>query len=105
MTKQEQTKKSEESKNRAIALAREYDFVLAVDECYAEIYTRDPPVGGLEAALAMDTTGGKDPFRNLAHLGRVEAFLQFRENGIAGALRGDAERPKSRRLHCAEQLG
>lgn len=39
--------------------------MLAVDECYAEIYNGAPPVGGLEAALAMDTTGGHDPFRNL----------------------------------------
>jgi N-succinyldiaminopimelate aminotransferase len=40
--------------------------VLAVDECYAEIYTGEPPPGALEAALAMDTTGGTDPFKNLA---------------------------------------
>ena len=30
---------------QAITLAREYDFVLAVDECYAEIYDRTPPSG------------------------------------------------------------
>lgn len=35
---------------RAIALARKHDFVLAVDECYAEIYGDAPPTGGLEAA-------------------------------------------------------
>lgn len=33
----------------AIELARRYDFVLAVDECYSEIYTADPPPGGLSA--------------------------------------------------------
>ena len=38
---------------RAIALARWYDFVLAVDECYAEIYDREPPPGALEACAAM----------------------------------------------------
>ncbi|WP_323797813.1 aminotransferase class I/II-fold pyridoxal phosphate-dependent enzyme [Nisaea sp.] len=38
---------------RAIELAREYDFMLAVDECYAEIYRGDPPVGGLQAAAAL----------------------------------------------------
>ena len=32
-----------------IELARRYDFVLAVDECYSEIYTADPPPGGLSA--------------------------------------------------------
>jgi aspartate/methionine/tyrosine aminotransferase len=48
-----------------IALCRRHDTVLALDECYAEIYNDAPPVGGLEAALAMDETGGEDPFRNL----------------------------------------
>jgi succinyldiaminopimelate transaminase len=38
---------------RAVVLAREYDFVLAVDECYAEIYDRAPPAGGLEACAAL----------------------------------------------------
>jgi len=38
---------------QAIGLAREYDFVLAVDECYAEIYDRAPPSGALEACAAL----------------------------------------------------
>jgi aspartate/methionine/tyrosine aminotransferase len=50
---------------KLIGLCRRHDAVLALDECYAEIYTREPPPGGLEAALAMDETGGKDPFRNV----------------------------------------
>jgi succinyldiaminopimelate transaminase len=37
----------------AIRLAREYDFVLAVDECYAEIWDRAPPPGALEACAAL----------------------------------------------------
>ncbi len=45
---------------RAIALAREHDFVLALDECYCEIYRGDPPAGGLEAPGALD-----DGMRNL----------------------------------------
>jgi len=49
-----------------LRLCRKHDAVLALDECYAEIYTGQPPVGGLEAALAMDETGAADPFRNLA---------------------------------------
>lgn len=36
-----------------IELAREYDFVLAVDECYAEIYTDKPPTGALEACARL----------------------------------------------------
>lgn len=38
---------------RAIALARAHDFVLVIDECYAEIYDRAPPAGGLEACAAL----------------------------------------------------
>ena len=49
-----------------LRLCRKHDAVLALDECYAEIYTGQAPVGGLAAALAMDETGGADPFRNLA---------------------------------------
>ena len=37
---------------RALALARQYDFMLFVDECYSEIYTREPPTGGLQVAAA-----------------------------------------------------
>lgn len=48
----------------AIELAREYDFVLAVDECYSEIYTAEPPPGGL-AACASLTNGDGDACRNV----------------------------------------
>ncbi|MGH6943233.1 MAG: aminotransferase class I/II-fold pyridoxal phosphate-dependent enzyme [Geminicoccaceae bacterium] len=39
---------------RLVALAREHRFVLVADECYAEIYAREPPAGSLEAAAALD---------------------------------------------------
>lgn len=35
---------------RAITLARQYDFMLFVDECYSEIYTGEAPTGGLQVA-------------------------------------------------------
>jgi N-succinyldiaminopimelate aminotransferase len=38
---------------QAVTLARRHDFVLAVDECYAEIYDRAPPPGALEACAAL----------------------------------------------------
>lgn len=38
---------------RAITLARQYGFVLAVDECYAEIYLDMLPVGALEVASSL----------------------------------------------------
>lgn len=43
---------------RAIELAQQYDFVIASDECYSEIYLDEatPPVGLLEAAAKMGVT-------------------------------------------------
>lgn len=43
---------------RLIELAHQYDFVIAADECYSEIYPDEtnPPVGLLEAAYAADYT-------------------------------------------------
>ena len=46
--------------SRALALARQYDFMLFADECYSEIYTREPPLGALEVAAATP-----ERFRNL----------------------------------------
>ena len=36
-----------------IGLARRYDFVVAFDECYAELYNDQPPTGALQAAAAL----------------------------------------------------
>jgi Aspartate/tyrosine/aromatic aminotransferase len=38
---------------QAVTLARRHDFVLVVDECYAEIYDAEPPAGALEACAAL----------------------------------------------------
>ena len=38
---------------KAIDLARRYDFILLVDECYSEIYDKIPPIGALQAAASM----------------------------------------------------
>jgi N-succinyldiaminopimelate aminotransferase len=35
---------------RALALAREHDFMLFLDECYSEIYVGDAPTGALQVA-------------------------------------------------------
>jgi N-succinyldiaminopimelate aminotransferase len=45
---------------KALALARQYDFMLFFDECYSEIYTREPPIGGLQVAAATP-----EGFKNL----------------------------------------
>lgn len=45
---------------KALALAREYDFMLFCDECYSEIYVGDAPTGGLEVGAATP-----ERFKNL----------------------------------------
>jgi N-succinyldiaminopimelate aminotransferase len=45
---------------RALTLARQYDFMLFLDECYSEIYGGEPPAGGLE--VAAETPDG---FKNI----------------------------------------
>lgn len=50
---------------QAIQLARRHGFVLAVDECYAEIWDRSPPPGTLQAASSFETAPGTDPFANI----------------------------------------
>ena len=45
---------------RALALARDYDFMLFLDECYSEIYVGEPPIGGLQVAAATP-----ERFKNL----------------------------------------
>jgi aspartate/methionine/tyrosine aminotransferase len=45
---------------RALALARQYDFMLFLDECYSEIYGGEPPAGGLEVAVRTP-----DRFKNI----------------------------------------
>ena len=41
---------------RAVELAREHGFMIVFDECYAELYDRDPPVGALDVLAQMDTS-------------------------------------------------
>ena len=61
---------------KAVVLAREYDFVLAVDECYAEIYDSLPPPGALEACQALG-----DDFHN------VVVFHSLSKRSSAAGLR------------------
>lgn len=39
---------------KAVRLARRHGFLLAVDECYCELWDKAPPPGALEAGLAED---------------------------------------------------
>jgi succinyldiaminopimelate transaminase len=67
---------------QAIALARQYDFVLAVDECYAEIYDQMPPPGALEACAALG-----DGFGNIVvfhSLSKRSSAAGLRSGFVAG---------------------
>jgi N-succinyldiaminopimelate aminotransferase len=51
---------------KAIGLAREHDFLLILDECYAELYYGDvPPTGGVEVAHAMGRGPSGHPLDNV----------------------------------------
>ncbi|MDB5393032.1 MAG: aspartate aminotransferase [Rhodospirillales bacterium] len=75
---------------KAIALARQYDFVLAVDECYAEIWDEAPPPGTLQAAIALDVDGDDDPFANIIvfhSLSKRSSAAGLRSGFVAGDYR------------------
>jgi aspartate/methionine/tyrosine aminotransferase len=73
---------------RLIALARKHDFVLAVDECYSEIYTGDPPAGALQAALNPGETPEIRPGSGRAGgLDNVLAFHSLSKRSSAPGLR------------------
>lgn len=44
---------SRQAVTEMLALARKHDFVLAVDECYSEIWFDAPPAGGFDAATDL----------------------------------------------------
>jgi aspartate/methionine/tyrosine aminotransferase len=67
---------------RLITLARTHDFVLIVDECYAEIYTQAAPVGALEAALSLD--GGLDGVIVFHSLSKRSSVAGLRSGFVAG---------------------
>lgn len=41
---------------QAVALARRHGFLVVFDECYAELYDRDPPVGALDVLARADAS-------------------------------------------------
>jgi aspartate/methionine/tyrosine aminotransferase len=68
---------------RALELARRHDFLLVLDECYSEIYTGRPPVGGLEAAMAIG--GGLDNLLVCHSLSKRSNAAGLRSGFVAGA--------------------
>lgn len=70
---------------RAIGLARRYGFLLAVDECYAEIWLNRPPVGALEVAAGLPHDG--NPLANLLvfhSLSKRSSAAGLRSGFVAG---------------------
>lgn len=67
-----------------VRLAREHDFVLAADECYAEIYDRDiaPPPGMAEACAALD--GALDNIAIFNSLSKRSSAPGLRSGFVAG---------------------
>lgn len=79
---------------RLFALADEFGFVIASDECYSEIYLDTPPLGGLEAAAKL----GRHDFR------RLIAFTSLSKRSSvpglrAGFVAGDAKLVKAFTLY------
>ena len=67
-----------------VRLAREHDFVVLADECYAEIYDKAPPAGALEAASAEGGLGHVLAFHSLSKRSNLPGLR-------SGFCAGDAE--------------
>ena len=67
---------------RTIALARRWNFVLAVDECYSEIWDRDEPAGALTACSRLD--GALDNVVVFHSLSKRSSVPGLRSGFVAG---------------------
>jgi aspartate/methionine/tyrosine aminotransferase len=67
---------------RALGLARQYGFLLIVDECYSELYGAEPPPGALAAALAID--GRLDNLLVCNSLSKRSSAAGLRSGFVAG---------------------
>lgn len=72
-----------------INLAREYDFVVLFDECYSEIYSDQPPPGGMSACAALG--GSLDNVLVFNSLSKRSSVPGLRSGFVAG----DAELMRS----------
>jgi aspartate/methionine/tyrosine aminotransferase len=67
---------------RALELARHHDFLLIVDECYSELYTREPPAGALQAVQSL---GGSLDHLMICHsLSKRSSAAGLRSGFVAG---------------------
>ncbi|MCC9621000.1 aminotransferase class I/II-fold pyridoxal phosphate-dependent enzyme [Thalassospira sp. MA62] len=68
--------------SRLIDLARKHDFMLAMDECYADIYDREAPVGALE--ICADQGGNMDNILVFHSLSKRSSAPGLRSGFVAG---------------------
>ncbi|MFO1146467.1 MAG: aminotransferase class I/II-fold pyridoxal phosphate-dependent enzyme [Rhodospirillales bacterium] len=69
----------------AVALARAHDFVLCVDECYADIWDKEAPTGALAACAALG--GGLDNVVVFHSLSKRSSVPGLRSGFVAGDAR------------------
>ena len=67
---------------RTIETARRFDFILAADECYSEIWDREEPSGALAACAAMD--GRLDQVLVFNSLSKRSSVPGLRSGFVAG---------------------
>jgi len=83
----------------AIHLARKHDFLLVVDECYAEIYNGAPPTGILEAAASLG--GSLDNILALHSLSKRSSAAGLRSGFAVGSPATIARMFQLRSYSCA----
>lgn len=83
----------------AIQLARKHDFLLVVDECYAEIYNGAPPTGVLEAAASLG--GSLDNVIALHSLSKRSSAAGLRSGFAVGSPATIARMCQLRSYSCA----
>jgi aspartate/methionine/tyrosine aminotransferase len=66
---------------RLVSLARQHDFVVLADECYAEIYDSEPPVSVLEVCAAENNLSNVLSFHSLSKRSNVPGL---RSGFVAG---------------------
>ena len=86
---------------KAIGLARQYDFMLIVDECYSEVYFGAPPTGGLEVAHAL-TPGDFANVLVLNSLSKRSNVPGLRSGFIAGDAAFLADYSRFRNVACPQ---
>ena len=68
---------------RLVTLARRHEFIVAFDECYAEIYRDEPPTGALEACARLG--GSLDNITFFHSLSKRSSGAGLRSGFVVGA--------------------